>query len=134
MHVCQLELRLLADSNSSGAQANHYHLLHHSLQRAPNSPTAARSGRSPKNSTGPLVVSSLSPNCSCSALHTCRHLYSIDDKRKMSWQPSFYGTAASGGGHPPTVCLGQNLAHLPVSRPTMRSGRRRLDPPTGVAF
>src|SRR6185503_17775576 len=27
----QLELRLLADRNPSGAQANHYHLLHHSL-------------------------------------------------------------------------------------------------------
>jgi len=24
----------------------------------------------------------------------------------MSWQLSFYGTRASGGGHPPTVCLG----------------------------
>ena len=40
----------------------------------------------------------------------------------MSRQPSFYGTTASGGGHPPIVCLGQNLAHLPVSRPTKRSG------------
>jgi hypothetical protein len=34
MHICQLELRLLADRDPSGAQANHYHLLHH---RAPNS-------------------------------------------------------------------------------------------------
>ncbi len=31
----------------------------------------------------------------------------------MSWQPSFHGTVVSGGGHPPTVCPGHNLAHLP---------------------
>ena len=37
----------------------------------------------------------------------------------MRWQPFFYGTTASGSGHPPTVCRGHNLADLPVSRPTL---------------
>jgi len=50
----------------------------------------------------------------------------------MSWQPSFYGTTASGGGHPPTACVGQNLAHLPVSRPAMRSGDAGLIHPNGI--
>jgi hypothetical protein len=58
----------------------------------------------------------------CPPLHTCRHLYSIDNQTKMSRQPSFYETTASGGEHPPTACIGQNLSHLPVSRPAMRSG------------
>ena len=52
----------------------------------------------------------------------------------MSSQSSFYGTTASGGGHPPTACVGQNLAHLPVSRPAMRSGDAGLIHRNGAAF
>ena len=47
-----------------------------------------------------------------SALHTRRHLYSIDDKRKMSWQPSFYGTTASSGGHPTDALPGPEFGAL----------------------
>src|SRR5262249_22462295 len=52
------------------------------------------------------------------ALHTYRHLYSIDKKGEMRGEPFFYGTTASGGGHPWNQ---ENRLTLPWMWPVMRS-------------
>src|SRR5262249_24877757 len=96
MHVCQLELRLLADRNPSGAKANHYRLLHHSPHPAPNSPTATRSGLSPETPAAPLVVSSLSPKCSCSAFEA--------PTSRLAWRLTRPAWAPAARARTPSAC------------------------------